>query len=150
MKRIARLIHIPLLLIAILIVIALPGEADAYMLCRSDPIVVLSNGTALDLTTSLSTLPMQVEEVHYELHVPAGLSMVVAIHTPAWLTSQETFSFFADQAPGQYHVITSASTTEGDAQVTADATLVSLLNIKLGHYTASGIEGQVLSLFFHT
>ncbi len=148
MKKAARSLFIQLLTALSLLAI-LSGAAQASLLCRSDPVVILSNGMTLDLGASISVLPWQVREVHYELHVPVGVSMVVAIHTPAWLTSQETFATVADQPPQQYETVTTVYTTAGNAQVTADTTLVSLLNIKLGHYTVSGFEGRALALWFH-
>ncbi|HVU11189.1 MAG TPA: hypothetical protein VHD90_07915 [Phototrophicaceae bacterium] len=148
MKKAARSLFVQLLLALSLLAI-LSGAAQASMLCRSDPVVILSNGMTLDLGASISVLPWQVREVHYELHVPVGVSMIAAIRTPAWLTSQETFAVVADQQPKQYEAITTVYTSDGNAQVTADTTLVSLLNIKLGHYSVSGLEGRALALWFH-
>src|SRR5579871_2927962 len=140
MKKAARSLFVQLLLALSLLAI-ISGAAQATLLCRSDPVVILSNGVTLDLGATLNVLPMQVKQVHYELHVPVGVSMILAIHTPAWITSQETFVLIADQQPGQYEAVTTAYTTTGDAQVVADTTLVSALNINLGHFTVSGLEG---------
>ena len=150
MKAFTRFSKIQFLLIALLIVAALPGIAQAYLICRSDPVVKLSNGMTLDLSASISTLPTQVRTVHYELHVPVGISMIAVHHTSAWPASQETFSFYADQPAGSYNVITSVSTTKGDARIDANAMVVSQGGGKLGTYSVSGVEGQRLSLFFHT
>lgn len=147
MKKTVGFVALPFLL-AIIMVLVLPNQAHAILLCRSDPVVILSNGSVLDLSAAISTLPTQVEEVHYELHVPAGLRMVAAIHTPAWLTSQETFAFYSDQVPHQYQVFTTVTTTVGGADVTADSVLVNALGIKLGHYAVSGKEGAWLALLF--
>jgi len=74
--------------------------------------------------------------------------MVVAIHTPAWLTSQETFTAFSDQNSEQYKVVTTVSTSIGNANVVADTMLVSALNINLGRFTVSGPEKTPLTLWF--
>lgn len=155
MKKAKRFIQLQALLIALFIIAALPGQASAFMLCRSDPQVILSNGMVLDFGATISTLPMFVEEVHYELHVPVGVKMILAVHTPTWLTSQETFTFFADQKPGEYKIYTQVETTQGDASVTADATLVAvglqnlqLLKTRLGVFTAPGREGDWLKIAF--
>ena len=148
MRKITRFLRVQVLVVFLAIFALLPATAHAWLLCRSDPIVILSNGVTLDLGADISTMPWQVQEVHYELHVPRGVSLVLAIHTPAWLTSQETFNLVADQAPAQYGVITTVKTSEGDAHVTAEATLVSALNVKLGMYSVSGREQVPLPVWF--
>src|SRR5215217_6019318 len=147
MRKITRFIRIQLVLV-ILTIFMLSGAVHAGLLCRSDPVVILSNGVTLDIGATISTLPWQVKEVHYELHVPRGVFMLLAIHTPTWLTSQETFTVFSDQDAKQYQVTTVVYTTEGDAIVVADTTLVSALNINLGRFTVSGLERTRLSLWF--
>lgn len=136
------------IIMALIIALTVPGLVHASLLCRSDPVVVLSNGVTLDIGALISTLPMQVKEVHYELHVPVGVSMIAAIHTPTWLTSQETFTVYADQPRNQYKVTTVVYTTQGNADVVAETLLVSLFGIKLGRYTAAGKEGERLSVTF--
>ncbi len=134
---------------ALLAIVMLSGAVHAGLICRSDPVVILSNGMTLDIGATISTLPWQVKEVHYELHVPAGVRMILAIHTPTWLTSQETFTVFSDQPKDQYQVVTQVITSQGNATVTADTTLVSALNVRLGRFTVSGQEKARLSLWFH-
>ena len=130
-----------LLLLALAILLVIPTIAQAKMIfCRSDPIVVLSNGTILDLSADLTTLLFNVKEVHYELHIPVGVKPILVIHTPAWLTSQETFTYYADQAPGHYAASAIGRTRYGDATVTTHFTLLTLLNVKLDYASASGPE----------
>jgi len=148
MRKITRFIRLQLVLV-LLAIFTLSGAVHAGLLCRSDPVVILSNGVTLDIGATISTLPWQVKEVHYDLHIPQGVFMILAIHTPAWLTSQETFSVFSDQAPDQYQVTTVVNTSTGGASVVADTTLVSALNVNLGRFTVSGLERTPLSLWFH-
>jgi len=135
-------------LIALTVIFMLPAAAEAKLACRSDPAVILSNGDILDIGATVSTLPWDVKEIHYELHIPQGISMILAIHTPTWLTSQETFTVYADQAPNQYKVATLVTTNSGNASVTADATLVSATNISLGLHSVSGMENTFLWVAF--
>jgi hypothetical protein len=131
----------PLLLLVLALVLVIPSIAQAKLIfCRSDPVVVLSNGTVLDLSADVSTLLFNVREVHYELHIPAGVKPILVIHTPAWLTSQETFSFIADQQPGHYTATALARTHTGGSTVTEHLTLLTLLNVKLDYARASGPE----------
>jgi hypothetical protein len=147
MKKIARLVQIQFFLVLVAAFI-LPGVVNAGLLCRSDPVVILSNGVTLDIGANINVLPWQVKEVHYELHIPNGVSLVLAIHTPAWLTSQETFSVFSDQVSGQYEVVTTVTTSLGNATVVADTTLVSALNVNLGRFMVSGPEQAPLAVWF--
>jgi hypothetical protein len=145
-----RLTHLKRLsfLIALLATFILPANVQAKLICRSDPVVILSNGVIMDIGASISTMPWEVQEVHYRLHVPRGVSMILAIHTPTWLTSQETFTVVADQDPNYYKVATVVRTMTGDATVSADATLVALLNVKLGIFSVTGPENTMLWLGF--
>jgi len=130
-----------LLLLTLIVLFAIPAAVNARILsCRSDPVVILSNGTILDLSAEISTLLINVEEIHYELHIPVGVSAVAWIHTPAWLTSQETFTIIADQPPGVYEAYTIGRTRSGRATVTAYLTLLTATQIKLDFASASGPE----------
>lgn len=131
-----------------LIVLPLLPFGGRSLICRSDPVVILSNGLTLDIGASISVLPFDVTEVHYELHVPQGVSALLTVHTPAWITSQETFTLIDDMPARQYKVTTTAHTKAGDADVTADTVLVSALKLKLGAYSASGSEGEPLTVTF--
>ena len=108
--------------------------------CRSDPVVVLSDGTVVDLSADIDTLLWNVTEVHYTLHVPQGLSPVVVLHTPTWLTSQETFTIYSDNAPDIYSSSTTVQTRGGSTDVTAHL----LVNLATGD--ASGTTGQKLKI----
>ena len=146
-KRLRWFFALSVLLISTLS-LTLPNKAHAMLLCRSDPVVVLSNGMTLDLSAIISTLPSQVTEVHYELHVPVGVSLVAAVQTPTWLTSQETFTLYADQPSRQYETVTTVHTTVGNASVTAETSLVSPLGLVLADHQVSGGEGEALSISF--
>lgn len=131
------------LLLALVLTLTFVSTAQAKLVfCRSDPVVILSNGTILDLSADFTTLLINVEEVHYELHIPVGVSVVAYIHTPAWLTSQETFTAIADQEPGVYTASTIGRTRSGNATVTTHLVLLSAAQVKLDYATASGPEGQ--------
>lgn len=136
------------LFIALSTLVIRPDVAQARLMCRSDPIVILSNGVTMDIGASISTMPWQVTEVHYELHIPQGVSVILAVQTPTWLTSQETFTVIADQAPNNYKVSTIVHTKVGNASVSADTTLISALKVKVGSYSASGMENQLLWVSF--
>jgi hypothetical protein len=101
--------------------------------CRSDPAVILSNGTVLDLSAAIADADMDVQNVTYTLHAPAGTSVVAAINTYGPLGPKETFRFFADDAPGTYDTFTSVTTGANGIAVSATTAVVPIL-----HLPASG------------
>lgn len=134
----------------LLCVLLLVGQVNAAALfCRSDPVVILSNGVVMDFGANIATLPWNVQEVHYELHVPVGVSLVAAVHTPTWISSRESFTFHADQPAGQYIVKAIVGTHQTNVSVNLDATLISLnlKNLHLGTYSEAGFEDQMLAIF---
>lgn len=108
--------------------------------CRSDPLVILSNGTVLDISADIDTLLTNVEEVHYTLHIPTGLSVVAALSTPNWPTTVETFTVYADQSAGKYSTTTTVETTTSNTAVTAN------FLVNLTYRTTSGFNGQALTV----
>jgi hypothetical protein len=125
------------------------GQVSAAgLFCRSDPIIILNNGVIIDTGATVSTLPWNVQEVHYELHAPANVGLVVAIPTPTWISSYETFTYFADQPPGKYSIVAVVHTASGDETVVLDALLLypNLFNLQLNRYTSPGSEGQWLRI----
>jgi hypothetical protein len=130
-------------------ILGIAGQVGAAgLFCRSDPVIVLSNGVIIDTGATVSTLPWNVEEVHYELHAPAGVNLVVAIPTPTWISTYETFTYIADQPPGKYSIVAVVHTSTGEETVVLDALLLypNLFNLRLNRYTAPGVEGQWLRI----
>lgn len=108
--------------------------------CRSDPVVVLSDGTIVDVSADIETLPFRVTEVHYTLHIPEGLTPILIIHTPTWLTTTETFTIFSDMPPNRYSSETTVSTVSSNIGVTAR------MLVNLGTGKAQGFSGQALRI----
>ena len=144
MKTLQRRIVGSILVVLLLMSVSVSVASAGWMQCRSDPVVILSNGFVLDLSADISVLPWNVTHVDYVLHVPEGVSLVSSISTPTWLTSIETFSIIDDAAPGEYHTETTVHTTTGSATVTANTVLLSPLGVQLDLASAPGVEGQVI------
>lgn len=140
------------LVLALAFLVVLPQTASAKrVFCRSDPVVILSNGVVIDISADVGTLLFNVEEVHYELHGPQGTSPIAVVHTPAWLTSQETFTYYADQPAGQYLATTIVHTSDpGEVDVVARFTLLSALGLRLDYASASGVQGEVIEVSLHS
>jgi len=109
-------------------------------MCRSDPLVLLSDGTVLDISADVGALLWDVEEVHYTLHIPEGLHMVASVSTPNWPTTVERFDVFADNPPGVYTSTTTVYTREENTPVTANFLVNST------YRTLDGVSGQPLTV----
>lgn len=121
-----------------------------WMQCRSDPVVILSNGITMDLSADIGSLLWQVEQVDYVLHVPEGVSLVTAIATPSWPTTVETFTLIDDAPPGEYHSEITAHTTLGNAAVTGNSVLLSATGVQLDVQAVAGFEGQPIHIYVYT
>lgn len=125
-------------LAGLLTVLSAVSTEAGLLKCKSDPIVLLSDGTEVDLTADIDTLPWNVTNVNYTLHVPKGLNTLLIIRTPAWLTTIERFSVIADQQQGHYDSTTLVKTSSPSIRVTAK------LLVRLAFGSAKGLTGQNL------
>src|SRR5436305_10619659 len=75
-----------------------PATHAAIGDCRSDPVVTLSNGHALDLSAVVDDTTTDVRQVSYTLHAPLGTWVTSEVDTSA-LGPRDTFPFYADQPP---------------------------------------------------
>jgi len=88
-----------------------PHHAHAAAGCRSDPIVVLSNGTILDLSAVIGADVSTVTRISYTLHAPAGTSVVKVISTDGDVQYKEQFALRTDNPTGGYGVQVQVQTT---------------------------------------
>jgi hypothetical protein len=88
--------------------------------CRTDPIVTLSNGYQMTLWSDIYTDVSLVRGVSYTLHVPVGVSVQGVSYDQNG--SLETLTVVADETGGRYSVTTNVSLISGIAPVTVFAT----------------------------
>jgi hypothetical protein len=77
----------------------LPAASDAraaFIGCRSDPIVIFSNGVVLDLGANIADAVTDVQSIGYTLHAPRGVSLLRSISTDGPVGYRERFMFKAD------------------------------------------------------
>ena len=117
--------------------------------CRSDPLVVLSNGTTLDLSADIATALWDVRSVTYTLHIPAGLAVVAVVSTPSWPTTVEQFTVYADNGRGVYTSDTLVETRQEGVSVTANTALVSLFHVVVAAQSVGGQDRQHLAINVH-
>jgi hypothetical protein len=115
--------------------------------CRSDPVIYLSDGTALDVTADIGTSVSNVTTIAYFVHVPPGLHMILYLATPTLgFKGKEVFTLYNDAPAGQYKTDTYVLTVNKAVAVTSQTTLVGLyltsLRLSLQSKPASGYSGH--------
>lgn len=110
--------------------------------CQSDPVLLLSNGTEIDLRASIDDSSDDVQQVSYTVHGPTGTSVVG--ETPGLLGPKEVVRYVADQDPGRYATTTVVDTGAGAVAVTATTQALGLVGVSLG--SVSGVAHQPLTL----
>ena len=126
--------------VMILMIIATPtGQASAALIhCRTDPIFSLSNGDKLTVTLDVSTDAVNVRNVTYVLHVPAGVTVKSAVFTAGGLGTKEVYKVYQDSAAKTYK-------TESLVTVQNTGSVAVISTVKLNSLTAksaSGFTGQ--------
>jgi len=120
--------------------------AHAAIGCRSDPIVVLSNGVVLDLSATLDADVAQVQSIDYTLHGPKGVWVVRAISTDGAVQYKEKFTF-KDDSHGDDK--SASATTPYQVEVkakTADGHHTGWATIAGGYATELGITPDLVGL----
>jgi len=128
-------------------VLIFPTQVGATLAgCRSDPLVYLSNGTAVEFNADIDALPTSVASVDFVIHGPSNVRMLLGVATPGVLFP-ERFEYRADAPPGQYITETLVRTRGAPVAVTSNSNLVKVkllggLGVALMHGSTSGWSGQ--------
>jgi len=78
------------------------SRAEAAAGCRSDQIVVLSDGIVLDLSATIADPVSDVRQITYILHVPDGAVVIRVISTDGVVGYKEKSQVKSDSAPDTY------------------------------------------------
>jgi hypothetical protein len=146
------------LLMTVFVSLAALGASHAFaptaqailMGCRSDPLIVLSDGTILDVSVSIDTHVANVTEIHYVVHGPSNASLVAAIRTPILgFSGKEVFTYIADAQADQYITETLVHTVPDQIGVTAyttfsKASLAYSPLLSLQYKPVRGFNAQIL------
>jgi hypothetical protein len=123
---------------------ALPAQAS-HSACRTDPIVILSDGHRLNLTAVVNIDSSGVQQVNYTLHIPSGVGLTRIIYTQGVPGLRESFAYSADQAARHYGTTTTIRTPGGT--YTAGATLqIALAGAIVGTASVTGTSNTNLTL----
>jgi hypothetical protein len=126
-----------------------PAAQAALDGCRADPVIYLSDGSALDVTADIGTSATNITGIAYTVHVPAGLRAVLYLATPTLgFKGKEAFTLVNDAPAGQYRTDTLVTTNNKGVAVTAHTTLVGVyvfsLSVSLQSKPAGGYSGDHL------
>lgn len=137
-----------LLAVGLVSTAVLPQHASAMLVpCRSDPAVVLSNLSILDLSATISDSTSDVQEVLYVLHGPVGTGAIAVNPTLGLLGPKERFQYVADQPANTYRTDTYVSTGAKTVPVVATADVVSVTGLLATHaVSVSGYNAQDLRI----
>ena len=129
--------------------LGVPASDAMFDGCRSDPVLYLSDGSALDVSASIGTSVSNVTAISYTVHVPAGLKVVLFVATPTLgFQGKEAFAVVNDAPAGRYSTDTLVQTTTRDTSVSSQTTLAGVylasLKLSLQSKPANGFNGQHL------
>lgn len=129
------------ILIMTLVMVTFPTMQASAALhkCRTDPIFYLSNGEVLKVILEIGTDKEGVRDVHYVLHLPAGVRVLRVAYTAGGIGESETYQVVQDSPKGIYTTETRINTYENSIPVTV---LSSLRSGRL--VSASGYNGDLL------
>ncbi len=113
--------------------------------CRTDPVIVMSDGTGLDITATINTTVSNVASVAYTVDTPRGLSVEQVAYTGGSLSKKEKLIVYADQNPGVY-ITTTYVTTSSTATMTTTSTLVQVSSTVITSKSISGHTAQNLTI----
>ena len=114
--------------------------------CYSDPVVVLSDGTTIDLSDTIYDSETDVQQVSYVLHSPAGTIVASIALTTGPMGPKESFKYVADQGPDAYTVTTTVTTLTSGISVSASARAVDGTQISTASTTGWNDQRLHLSL----
>lgn len=107
--------------------------------CRTDPIFYLSNGEVLKVILEIGTNKGNVRDVHYVLHLPAGVRVLRVVYTAGGLGKSETYQVIQDSPKGVYKTETRVNTYEDRIPVKI------LSSLRTGRLVSvSGYNGDLL------
>lgn len=126
------------LLVLILSLLSASPASAAIRTCRTDPVILLSNGEIIQTDATIETDVSDVQEVRYTLHLPKGVQVIAVIHTPSQIRDKEVVEFVDDLPPYHYTTITRVQTA------TPNVPAVAHTRALLRDGSAAGLSGERL------
>jgi hypothetical protein len=127
-----------LLLVLVMTMLSSHPTSAAIRTCRTDPVVLLSNGEIIRTDATIGTDIANVQEVKYTIHLPVGVKVIRVIHTSGRISNREVVEFVHDLPPFQYTTITTIKTTTPNVLAVAHTRVLSR------NGSATGLSGERL------
>jgi hypothetical protein len=112
--------------------------------CRSDPIVTLSNGVAVDLHATIDDTSENVQQVSYSLTIPKGTSVTGEVDSSV-LGPKDKFQYSANGQAGTYSATVKVKTVAPGKSVSAGMELVNAGSV-LSSSSDSGQSPDLLQM----
>lgn len=139
------ILTIMVLFVALMGTVVTPGTTNASRSgCRGDPVMLLTDGTAIDISTDIGTEVWNVDSIVYTVHAPVGSRVLTTVYTNGILGIHETMVFRAD-APSNRYTVDVVVYTQGRG-ITASATTTVIKLLRTDMKTASGTDRQHLTM----
>ena len=127
---------------ALLTFSVMPHSASAAIfLCRTDPVVQLSDGTTIQLQAAISDDQADVQQIAYTVHAPAGTTLSRVVYTGGAFAAKEPVRFFADDTPGTFDTSTVVTTGTPGVAVNVQTSVPGI-----GRASATGQSGDTLTV----
>ena len=128
------------ILLAIMFMLPTLQASAALVSCRTDPIFRLSNGDVINVTLDISTDAINIRNVTYILHVPAGITVTQVTYTAGGIGTKETYKVYQDSPAKTYTTDTLVTTQNtGSVAVTVTTRLNSTYAKSVSGYTGQHI-----------
>jgi hypothetical protein len=115
-------IFLGVLLVLMALLLSLATTSVAYAgrsICRSDPIVTLSNGTVVTMTEDIALDPSSVRSVTYTLNAPRGTTITRIVYTGDIPAANQRVVLVANRDATHYHTQTHVDAITNNIAVTA-------------------------------
>jgi hypothetical protein len=115
----------PALALAALLALLVPtqGAWAAASVCRSDPVVTLSNGVTVTMQEDIAADPSAVQSISYTLNAPRGTTITSITYYGPIPPEQQVVTLVSNQDATHYHSSTSVKASSNSIKVTATLTV---------------------------
>jgi hypothetical protein len=120
-----------------------PPDPNRIIICRTDPLVFLSDGTRVKMTAEIGTAAQNVQGILYTLHAPVGTSVVRIVYTGPQVP--ESVVFYADRPANTYDTDTIVSVSGNSSQSPIGVTATTVVN-NHSRGSATGGAGEHLQV----
>jgi hypothetical protein len=110
-----------------------PSAHAKAAICRTDPLVHLSNGTVVQIVAEAEADPSSIQSITYTLHVPHGLSITEVEYMGDVSPENEQLLFVDDADDRHYKTETVVEAAGKDVHVTAIVTIGDKTKSAHGH-----------------